>query len=83
MSIPLRTYAWYTLWRWQDQSLLLAGLLRHPSRLRAAPFLTELYRRFLGSKLLKLPGVQESTSYVAMETVKETLNISIPPASSG
>lgn len=51
MSIPLRTYAWYTLWRWQDQSLLLAGLLRHPSRLRAAPFLTELYRRFLGREI--------------------------------
>ena len=37
----------------------------------------EQYRRFLGSKLLKLPGVQESTSYVAMEILKETLNIPI------
>ena len=36
------------------------------------------YRKFLGSNLLTLPGVQESTSYVVMETVKETLNIPIP-----
>lgn len=36
------------------------------------------YRDFLGNTLLTLPGVQESTSYVVMEQVKETLNISIP-----
>ncbi|MFL0798964.1 MAG: Lrp/AsnC ligand binding domain-containing protein [Agarilytica sp.] len=36
------------------------------------------YRRFLGETLLTLPGVHESTSYVVMEEVKETLNISIP-----
>ena len=36
------------------------------------------YRKFLGSNLLTLPGVQESTSYVVMETVKETMNIAIP-----
>ncbi len=36
------------------------------------------YRKFLGETLLTLPGVQESTSYVVMEQVKETLNISIP-----
>ncbi|GLS25253.1 Lrp/AsnC ligand binding domain-containing protein [Marinibactrum halimedae] len=36
------------------------------------------YRIFLGETLLTLPGVQESTSYVVMEQVKETLNISIP-----
>ena len=35
------------------------------------------YRRFLGETLLTLPGVQESTSYVVMEEVKETLSISI------
>lgn len=38
----------------------------------------ESYRRFLGVSLLTLPGVQESTSYVVMEQVKETMNISIP-----
>jgi Lrp/AsnC family transcriptional regulator, leucine-responsive regulatory protein len=36
------------------------------------------YREFLGETLLTLPGVQESTSYVVMEQVKETLNISVP-----
>ena len=36
------------------------------------------YRELLGETLLTLPGVQESTSYVVMEQVKETLNITIP-----
>ena len=36
------------------------------------------YRQFLGETLLGLPGVQESTSYVVMETVKETLCVEIP-----
>jgi len=35
------------------------------------------YRRFLGESLLSLPGVQESTSYVVMETVKESLHVPI------
>ncbi|MFM7273300.1 MAG: Lrp/AsnC ligand binding domain-containing protein [Gammaproteobacteria bacterium] len=35
------------------------------------------YRRFLGESLLSLPGVQESTSYVVMETVKETLQVPV------
>ena len=36
------------------------------------------YRQFLGETLLTLPGVQESTSYVVMEQVKETLALEIP-----
>jgi len=36
------------------------------------------YRKFLGTTLLKLPDVQESTSYVVMELVKETLNLPVP-----
>ena len=36
------------------------------------------YRKFLGTTLLKLPDVQESTSYVVMELVKETLNLPMP-----
>lgn len=36
------------------------------------------YRTLLGDTLLTLPGVQESTSYVVMEQVKETLNIAVP-----
>jgi Lrp/AsnC family leucine-responsive transcriptional regulator len=36
------------------------------------------YREFLGETLLTLPGVQESTSYVVMEQVKETLSLPVP-----
>jgi Lrp/AsnC family leucine-responsive transcriptional regulator len=36
------------------------------------------YREFLGETLLTLPGVQESTSYVVMEQVKETLSLEVP-----
>ncbi|GHD26075.1 Lrp/AsnC ligand binding domain-containing protein [Halioglobus pacificus] len=36
------------------------------------------YREFLGETLLTLPGVQESTSYVVMEQVKETLALPVP-----
>ena len=36
------------------------------------------YRKFLGETLLTLPGVHESTSYVVMEQVKETLALEIP-----
>jgi len=36
------------------------------------------YREFLGETLLTLPGVQESTSYVVMEQVKETLTLEVP-----
>ncbi|UTW46165.1 Lrp/AsnC ligand binding domain-containing protein [bacterium SCSIO 12696] len=35
------------------------------------------YRIFLGETLLKLPGVQESTSYVVMEQLKETLEVPV------
>lgn len=35
------------------------------------------YRDFLEGSLLNLPGVQESTSIAAMETVKETLSVTI------
>jgi Lrp/AsnC family transcriptional regulator, leucine-responsive regulatory protein len=36
------------------------------------------YRELLGSRILKLPAVQESTSYVVMEELKETMQLSIP-----
>lgn len=35
------------------------------------------YRELLGSSILKLPAVQESTSYVVMEELKETLDLPI------
>ena len=37
----------------------------------------DAYRKFLGETLLTLPGVLESTSYVVMELVKETMNVPI------
>ena len=36
------------------------------------------YRALLGDTLLALPGVQESTSYVVMEQVKESLVLPVP-----
>jgi Lrp/AsnC family leucine-responsive transcriptional regulator len=35
------------------------------------------YRELLGHRILKLPAVQESTSYVVMEELKETMAIDI------
>ena len=35
------------------------------------------YRSFLGETLLTLPGVHESTSYVVMEEIKETMNLEV------
>jgi Lrp/AsnC family leucine-responsive transcriptional regulator len=35
------------------------------------------YRELLGNSILKLPAVQESTSYVVMEELKETMNVPI------
>ena len=37
----------------------------------------DAYRKFLGETLLTLPGVLESTSYVVMELVKETMDVPI------
>jgi len=36
------------------------------------------YRALLGETLLQLPGVQESSTYVVMEQVKESLKIPLP-----
>ncbi len=35
------------------------------------------YRKFYGETLLTLPGVQECTSYVVMEEVKDTLEVPV------
>jgi Lrp/AsnC family leucine-responsive transcriptional regulator len=35
------------------------------------------YRELLGNSILKLPAVQESTSYVVMEELKETMELPI------
>jgi Lrp/AsnC family leucine-responsive transcriptional regulator len=36
------------------------------------------YRELLGHRILKLPAVQESTSYVVMEELKETMKVPVP-----
>jgi Lrp/AsnC family leucine-responsive transcriptional regulator len=36
------------------------------------------YRELLGHRILKLPAVQESTSYVVMEELKETMEVPVP-----
>ncbi|MEO1081703.1 MAG: Lrp/AsnC ligand binding domain-containing protein [Pseudomonadota bacterium] len=36
------------------------------------------YRMLLGETLLSLPGVQESSSFVVMEEIKESLRVEIP-----
>ena len=36
------------------------------------------YRELLGHRILKLPAVKESTSYVVMEELKETLEVPVP-----
>ena len=36
------------------------------------------YRALLGHRILKLPAVQESTSYVVMEELKETMAVPVP-----
>lgn len=39
------------------------------------------YRELLGHRILKLPAVQESTSYVVMEELKDGIEIPVPHAS--
>lgn len=39
------------------------------------------YRKLLGHRILKLPAVQESTSYVVMEELKDSIEIPVPHAS--
>jgi Lrp/AsnC family leucine-responsive transcriptional regulator len=38
------------------------------------------YRELLGHRILKLPAVQESTSYVVMEELKDSIDIPVPHA---
>lgn len=59
-----------------QECYLVSGNFDYLIKARVADMLA--YREFLGETLLTLPGVQESTSYVVMEQVKETLNIAVP-----
>lgn len=59
-----------------QECYLVSGNFDYLIKARVADMVA--YREFLGDTLLTLPGVQESTSYVVMEQVKETLALQIP-----
>ena len=59
-----------------QQCYLVSGNFDYLIKARVADM--NAYRILLGDTLLTLSGVQESTSYVVMEEVKETLNVQIP-----
>ncbi|MFT4822386.1 MAG: Lrp/AsnC family leucine-responsive transcriptional regulator [Halioglobus sp.] len=59
-----------------QECYLVSGNFDYLIKARVADM--DAYRKFLGETLLKLPGVLESTSYVVMEQVKETLALNIP-----
>jgi len=59
-----------------QECYLVSGNFDYLNKARVADM--NAYRAFLGETLLTLPGVQESTSYVVMEQVKETLALHIP-----
>ncbi|MEQ8264322.1 Lrp/AsnC ligand binding domain-containing protein [Pseudohaliea sp.] len=59
-----------------QECYLVSGNFDYLIKARVADM--DAYRKFLGETLLTLPGVQESTSYVAMEQVKETLELTVP-----
>ena len=58
-----------------QECYLVSGNFDYLIKARVADM--DAYRKFLGETLLTLPGVQESTSYVVMEQVKETMNVPI------
>ena len=59
-----------------QECYLVSGNFDYLIKARVADM--DAYRKFLGETLLTLPGVQESTSYVVMEQVKETLALDVP-----
>ena len=59
-----------------QECYLVSGNFDYLIKARVADMVA--YREFLGETLLTLPGVQESTSYVVMEQVKETLALEVP-----
>ncbi len=58
-----------------QECYLVSGNFDYLIKARVADM--QAYRTFLGETLLTLPGVQESTSYVVMEEIKETMNIAL------
>jgi len=58
---------------------LVSGNYDYLLKARVADMAT--YRKLLGHRILKLPAVQESTSYVVMEELKDSIEIPVPHAS--
>ncbi len=59
-----------------QECFLVSGSFDYLLKARVADMAA--YRMLLGETLLSLPGVQESSSFVVMEEVKETLQVDIP-----
>ena len=59
-----------------QECYLVSGNFDYRIKARVADM--NAYRDLLGETLLTLPGVQESTSYVVMEQVKESLMLPVP-----
>jgi Lrp/AsnC family leucine-responsive transcriptional regulator len=59
-----------------QECYLVSGSFDYLIKVRLADMAA--YRLFLEESLLSVPAVQESTSVVVMEAVKETLSVSIP-----
>lgn len=58
-----------------QECCLVSGSFDYLIKARVADM--EAYRKFLGETLLSLPHVQESTSFVVMEQVKETTQLQV------
>jgi Lrp/AsnC family leucine-responsive transcriptional regulator len=59
-----------------QECYLVSGSFDYLIKVRLADM--NAYRKFLEESLLSVPAVQESTSVVVMEAVKETLSVAIP-----
>ena len=59
-----------------QECYLVSGSFDYLIKVRLADMIA--YREFLEASLLSIPAVQESTSVVVMEAIKETLSVSIP-----
>ena len=59
-----------------QECFLVSGSFDYLLKARVADMAA--YRMLLGEALLSLPGVEASSSFVVMETVKESLRVEIP-----
>jgi Lrp/AsnC family leucine-responsive transcriptional regulator len=76
-DILQRKVAFYRTLEEEQKCYLVSGNFDYLIKARVADM--HAYSEFLGNTLLTLPGVQESTSYVLMEQLRETLTLRVPP----